>query len=97
MSLKIKIRVLNPVSGRVTFIPRRNAEKYVARGRARWHDDRSIAFIMGTYDRNSAERSHALASQAAYDRIGLMTVEQLAGVPVLGDPMKLFTLRKRRT
>jgi hypothetical protein len=82
--------VLNPVSGKQhAFISRRNAERYVARGRARWRGD-ALVFIEGTHDRVAAERSVELASACAYDRIGLMTTEQVAGLPMLGDITKLF-------
>jgi hypothetical protein len=87
----LKIKVLNPVSGKRTFITRRNAERYVARGRARWHGNASIEFIEDSHDRAAAHRSVVLASQPGYDRIGVMTVEQIAGIPVIGDISKLFT------
>jgi hypothetical protein len=86
-----KVKVLNPVSGRRTFITLRNAERYVSRGRARWHGNTAIAFIEDSHDRAAAHRSVVLASQLAYDRIGTMTFRQLAGIPVLGDVTKLFT------
>ena len=82
--------MINPVSGKRTFIALRNAERYVARGRARWHGD-AIVFIEDRYDRAAAERTVALASACAYDRIGRMTMDQIAGVPVIGDITKLFT------
>lgn len=80
--------MLNPVSGhQLTYISQRNAERYVKRGRARWRGD-AIVFIEGTHDRISAER---LASQSHYDRIGQMTTQQVTGIPMLGDVVKLFT------
>lgn len=90
--LKDKIRVLNPVSGKRTFISRRNAERYVSRGRARWRNG-DIHFIEDSHDRAAAERSVALASKAGYDRVGLMTMDQVAGLPMLGDVSKLFVCR----
>jgi hypothetical protein len=91
--VKPKIRVANPVSVRMTYISRKAAERYVARGRARWHTHSTIHFIEDSYDRRAAERSMRLSSQLAYDRIGRMTLEQMQGIPVIGDPLKLFTLR----
>lgn len=84
--------MLNPVSGLRTFISRRNAERYVARGRARWQGA-ALLFIEDDHSCVSAKRSAKLDSQLAYDRIGRMTVDQLKGVPLLGDPSKLFHIR----
>lgn len=79
---------MNPVSGhQLTFISQRNAERYVKRGRARWRGD-AIVFIEGTHDRLSAEK---MASQSGYDRVGRMNTQQLHGIPMLGDVVKLFT------
>jgi hypothetical protein len=86
---KPKIRVLNPVSGRRTFIARKAAEKYVARGRARWRGD--AVFFVESYARDAAEKSAAVETQCGYDRVGLMTMDQVAGLPMLGDVVKLFT------
>lgn len=92
--MKIKIRVSNPVGGQLTYMPLRAAQRYVARGRARWQNPRTICFIEDSPDRRSAEKSAAaLGTQLAYDRIGRMTLEQIEGIPVIGDPVKLFTLR----
>lgn len=91
--IKIKIRVGNPVRQCLTYIPLKNAEQYVARGRARWADDYTIWFLEDSYDRRAAECSAVLDSQLAYDRIGRMSIEQVKGVPVVGDPLKLFMLR----
>lgn len=93
--MKLKVRVLNPIAISQTYISRKNAERYVARGRARWEGDRMIKFIEDSHDRRSAERAYQFESQRGYDRIGLMSVEQVAGLPTIGDPMKLFTLRGR--
>lgn len=62
----------------------------MARGRARWHGD-ALRFIEGTYARDAAERSAAVESQCGYDCVGLMKPEQVIGLPMLGDVMKLFT------
>jgi hypothetical protein len=90
--VKLKIRVANPVSGQLTYISVKAAERYVVRGRARWRDERTIAFIEDTHYRQSAERLVQLEQDLAYDRVGAMTLEQIKGVPVIGDPMKLFTI-----
>lgn len=91
--MKIKIRVANPVSIQLTYIPLKNAQRYVARGRARWQNEHTICFIEDSHDRVAAQRSMWYESQLAYDRIGQMHAEQVKGIPVLGDVMKLFTLR----
>jgi hypothetical protein len=91
--LKIKIRVSNPVSAATTYISVKSAERYVARGRARWQNDSTIYFIEDSYDRRAAERAYYVMSQLAYDRIGQMSVEQVTGLPVIRDPVKLFMLR----
>lgn len=82
--------MLNPVSGRRTFITRKAAERYVARGRAHWKGD-ALFFIEGTYARDAAERSAAVEAQCGYDRVGMMKPEQVVGLPMLGDVMKLYT------
>lgn len=91
--MKVKIRVANPVSLSLTYIPLKSAERYVARGRAHWQNERTIRFIEDSHDRAAAQRTMRYESQFAYDRIGQMQVEQVKGIPVLGDVMKLFTLR----
>jgi len=89
--VKLKIRVANPVGGDLTYISRESAERYVARGRAHWKNYRTIAFVENTHDRISAEESVAQASRRDYDRIGQMSREQIAGIPVIGDITRLFT------
>jgi hypothetical protein len=87
--------VLNPVSGKRKFISPRNAERYVARGRARWHGDTAIFFIEDDHCYASAKRSVEIASQLAYDRIGGMNFEQVRGLPMLGDVTKLFHISRK--
>jgi hypothetical protein len=88
--VKLKIRVANPVSGELTYISRQSAERYVARGRAHWRNYRTIVFVEDSHDRKSALESFD-QSRFDYDRIGSMTREQIAGVPVIGDITRLFT------
>ena len=91
--MKAKIRITNPASGQPTWITLRNAKRYVARGRAHWNDDGSICFAGRLHERITEDHALALQSMIGYDRIERMTVDQLKGIPVLGDPVKLFMLR----
>lgn len=91
--MKLKIRVANPVSGRLTYISRESAVEYVARGRAQWRNERTITFVED-HNHVSATES-ALVAMTGYDRLGMMTLKQVAGVPVI-HPEKLLTLSRRR-
>ena len=91
--MKLKIRVANPVSGNLTYIPLESAKRYVARGCARWKNNRTIVFIEDHHIYRSAEDS-VLIARTGYDRIGRMSFEQIKGLPVIGDPVKLFTVRR---
>ena len=91
--MKLKIRVANPVSGKLTFIPFENAQRYVDRGRARWRNDRTIVFFSDSQSRFAGAASSMLQERIGYDRVGQMNIDQVTGFPMIGDPVKLFTLR----
>ena len=92
-TVKLKIRVANPLSRELTYISRDSAERYVARGHARWRNHRTIVFVEDTDHRFAAEQSMAQLTRSGYDRIPKMTTDQIAGIPVIGDVTKLFTNR----
>lgn len=89
--MKLKIRVANPASGNITYIARDAAARYVARGRARWKNERTIVFL-DIAPHISAQQSATLATQPGYDRVGRMTTKQIAGIPVI-NPGQLLTIR----
>lgn len=63
---------------------RKKAEEYVKRGRARWSGD-WLEFILDDHRHESAKRS----AQSFRDD-GLATLAGVKGLPVAGDPVKIF-------
>lgn len=90
-----RVLILNSTGN--TSTSTKHAEHYVAQGRARWikAPKPTIRFIDDDHRHLSAARC---VSQGAYgyDKMahsGLATIEQIEGIPVVGDAMKLLYAR----
>ena len=82
---KDKVRIMNPVEGSSRFTTRNSANRYVARGQARWADLGKQWIIFTDRDANRAIISHCrLQESLGLDSIGRkMTREEMAAIPVL--------------
>lgn len=96
---QILVRVYNPKSQK-SFTSRKSAQRYVARGLARWRQDGSVEFIDDEQDyRAVAVMSAQRLQEIGYDRDvsgARASLDAIAGLPVIGDTMKLFTKARTR-
>lgn len=82
--------------GEKSYVNRKRAERLVHRGQARW-EGQFIRLVDHSHRVISAARCEQLRKDAALDRAvgsGFATIEQIAGLPMLGDPMKLLIRRR---
>lgn len=98
MSQRAYVSVVNAEGAVTGRLSRKEAKRYVKRGRARWVDD-SLTFIhdAGDYRELSVQRS---VSQVGWgyqqaSRIGIATLDAIRHVPVVGRPDLLLTERRR--
>lgn len=100
---KVKIRIENPTMGGARFTSLTAAQSYVFDGRAKFSacgtrliflPDRHAAQSASLTAKEQADQTWRLAEHA-YDGIGMMTLAQVAGIPVVCDPIRLFQRRTR--
>lgn len=82
------IKILNPEPGQKEFTSIKRASHYVGRGSAVWDGSSNRCAIRFVRESTKHYASRDLRSDAT-----LSTVEQVRGIPIVGDPMKLFMLR----
>jgi hypothetical protein len=96
------VRIENPIHAGGAITSRKRAERYVSRGVARWIAKDRIRFIEPDYRRLSAVAAHSEkqwrdeCARRGYDRIGHMTLDQVAGLPTTGPAIKVFVLPTKR-
>jgi hypothetical protein len=67
---------------------RKQADRFVKKGQARWNPDGTLSFIEDDFGHISATRS--AARQVFTDGTGMATLAAIAGLPVI-QPIKLIT------
>lgn len=101
--IKVKIRIENPTLGGARFTSLAQARTYVYGGRAKFSQcGTRLIFLPAQHATRSAELSAKEQADQSwrlteypYDGIGMMTLAQVAGIPVVCDPIKLFQRRTR--
>ena len=92
--MSTKVRILNPATGGAVLTSSRNAEYYVASGRARWRG-KAIEFIETDF-RHVAVTVSVSASRRGYDEVGTMSLNQIRGIPVIAPEKLIRCGRPRR-
>ena len=86
------ILIENPAPGGERYTSRRSAERYVARGRARFVRPDRIEFIETDYRNQSAS---VASTDRGYDLRGRLVLREIRRIPCL-KPVELITIRRKR-
>lgn len=89
------IAIENPAPGGARFTSRRCAERYVAKGRARFVRPNRIRFIESDYRNESAHRL-SVSTDWGYDGRGRMRLDEIKRIPCL-KPVELITIPRKRS
>lgn len=75
------------------FTSFRAAERYIAKGRARWSGKLKLRFIEDDY-RNLSATETSLAKNRGYDARGILTLDEIQNLPCV-KPTLLITIPKK--
>lgn len=91
-----QVRIHNPLA-RNGYTSLKSAQRYVARGRARWRKDGSLEFIESEADYRAVS---VMRSEDGYDRDvsrgAMASLDAIKHLPVAGNVVKLITRHKRK-
>jgi len=88
------ILIDNPAPGGARYTSRRCAERYVAKGRARFVRPDRIRFIEADHRNQSAYRLSVVGTDWGYDARGRLRLEEIRHIPCL-KPVELMTIPRK--
>ena len=84
----------NPAPGGARYTSSRNAERYVAKGRARFVRPNRIRFIESDHRNQSAYRLSVVSTDWGYDQRGRLLIKEIRHIPCL-KAVELTTIPRK--